>query len=373
MRESAALNLAEFLDFPTIRRPRSGGHSLYLLSEVSGMSQSASINRRKFLESTATAAAVLAGGSALHHKAYAAEATAKPTAETVVGQLYQTLDDAQRKAVTFDWDHKDPKRGLLRNFVANNWNITKPEIISDFYSDEQRELITKVFESIVHPDWHERYYQQLEDDAGGFGNEQSIAIFGKPGDGKFEMVITGRHMTLRCDGNSADHVAFGGPIFYGHAPAFNEGKDHIDNVFWNQAVQANKLYQMLDGKQQKDALLAKTPREQAVAFRGPGANIPGLPVTDMSSDQKEHLQKVVGTLLEMYRTSDQEEAMACLKTQGGLDSCCLSFYSDNDIGKDGVWDNWRLEGPSFVWHYRGAPHVHVWVNVADSHKVKLNA
>jgi hypothetical protein len=75
----------------------------------------------------------------------------------------------------------------------------------------------------------------------------------------------------------------------------------------------------------------------------------------------------------MYRTSDQEEAMACLKTQGGLDSCCLSFYSDNDIGKDGVWDNWRLEGPSFVWHYRGAPHVHVWVNVADSHKVQLNA
>ena len=187
------------------------------------------------------------------------------------------------------------------------------------------------------------------------------------------MVITGRHMTLRCDGNSADHVAFGGPIFYGHAPAFNEDKDHIDNVFWNQAVQANKLYQMLDGKQQKQALLPKTPREQAVAFRGPKANIPGLSVTDMSADQKEHLQKVVGTLVEMYRTSDQEEALACLKTQGGLDSCSLSFYSDNDIGKDGVWDNWRLEGPSFVWHYRGAPHVHVWVNVADSHEVKLNA
>ena len=37
-----------------------------------------------------------------------------------------------------------------------------------------------------------------------------------------------------------------------------------------------------------------------------------------------------------------------------------------DIGDDRVWDNWRLEGPSFVWHFRGSPHVHVWVNVADS-------
>jgi len=44
-----------------------------------------------------------------------------------------------------------------------------------------------------------------------------------------------------------------------------------------------------------------------------------------------------------------------------------------DIGNDKVWDNWRLEGPSFVWYYRGAPHVHVWVNVADDPSVKLNA
>ena len=225
----------------------------------------------------------------------------------------------------------------------------------------------------MNPAWHERYYQQLEDDAGGFGNEQSIAIFGKPGEGKFELVLTGRHMTLRCDGNSADHVAFGGPIFYGHAPEFNENPKHTDNVFWSQAVEANKLYQMLGGKQQKQAQVAKTPREQAVAFRGAKGGMTGLPVTDMSSDQKEHLQKVLGTLTEMYRTSDQQEAMQCLAKQGGLDACTLSFYTDKDLGNDKVWDNWRLEGPSFVWHYRGAPHVHVWVNVADSADVKTNS
>jgi hypothetical protein len=65
--------------------------------------------------------------------------------------------------------------------------------------------------------------------------------------------------------------------------------------------------------------------------------------------------------------------MQCLSKQGGIDACSLSFYSDKDIGDDGVWDNWRLEGPSFVWHYRGAPHVHVWVNLADSADVKTNS
>ena len=85
------------------------------------------------------------------------------------------------------------------------------------------------------------------------------------------------------------------------------------------------------------------------------------------------MQKVLAKLVEPFRKSDQEEALQCLKTQGGLDACYLSFFTDKDIGQDKVWDNWRLEGPSFVWHFRGAPHVHVWVNIADSAKVKLNA
>ncbi len=327
------------------------------------------IDRRRFL--TTTAAATAGIGAAISGAPAFADA-AKDSAESIVGRLYQSLSDKQKGTVCFDWNHQDEKRGLLRTFVANNWNITKPAIVDDFYNDEQRELVKQVFESIIHPAWHERYYQQLEDDAGGFGNEQSIAIFGQPGQDKFELVLTGRHMTLRCDGNSTDHMAFGGPIFYGHAPEFNEGPNHTDNVFWSQAVAANDLYKMLDGRQQKQALVPKTPREQAVSFRGK-KQIPGLPVSDMSADQKEHMQKVLGLLVEMYRTDDQAEAMKCIAAQGGLDACSLSFYSDNDIGKDGVWDNWRLEGPSFVWHYRGAPHVHVWVNLSEDENVETNA
>jgi hypothetical protein len=65
---------------------------------------------------------------------------------------------------------------------------------------------------------------------------------------KFEFVITGRHHTLRADGNTEAHVAFGGPIFYGHAASgFNEKADHPGNVFWKQAQLANKVFAALDG------------------------------------------------------------------------------------------------------------------------------
>ncbi|WP_153557738.1 DUF3500 domain-containing protein [Roseimaritima sediminicola] len=324
--------------------------------------------RREFLGSSAA----LTAAAAAPARSRAAEAN--PTSESLTRVLYDSLSPKQREEVCFAWDHQDPRRGLLRSFVANNWNVTKHELVSDFYTDDQQQLVRDIFESIIAPEWHDRYDQQLEDDAGGFGNDQSLAIFGNPHEDKFELVLTGRHMTLRCDGNSADHVAFGGPIFYGHAAdGFNEGKDHIDNVFWPQAVAANGLYKMLDGKQRKLALRPKTPREQSVAFRGPEADLPGLPGSEMSADQKEHLQRVLQMMLEMYRDSDRSEALSCIKAQGGLDACHLAFYSDHDIGGDEVWDNWRLEGPSFVWHFRGSPHVHVWVNLADSPDVPLNA
>jgi hypothetical protein len=100
---------------------------------------------------------------------------------------------------------------------------------------------------------------------------------------------------------------------------------------------------------------------------------PGIPLADMTSDQKGQVEKKLASLLAPYRNADQEEVRACLKAQGGLEKCWLAFYSEGDLGDDGEWDNWRLEGPSFVWYFRGTPHVHVWVHVADSPKVELNA
>ncbi|MBI1312804.1 DUF3500 domain-containing protein [bacterium] len=331
------------------------------------------VNRRRFVQTVGA----VAGASLLPRVLPAAESdsarTAKP--ETLVKQLYDSMTPDQQKAICFPWDYEDA-RGLLRTRVQNNWSITDPKtqnVGGSFYSKVQQELIEALFFSLYNPEWHDRIRTQLHDDAGGYGKQQTIAIFGKPGEDKFEFVMTGRHLTIRCDGNSTEHMAFGGPIFYGHAARnFNEDAQHTGNVYWHQALKANELYQMLDGKQRSRALVPRAPEEDKVAFRDPD-DFQGIRINELADDQKAHVRGVLDLLLEPYRSIDRDEAMKCLNSHGGLDACRIAFYQNNDIGDDGVWDNWRLEGPTFVWHYRGAPHVHVWVNISDSPDVKLNA
>ena len=120
------------------------------------------------------------------------------------------------------------------------------------------------------------------------GETNSIAIFGEPGRAEFEFVLTGRHMTTRCDGNSAEHVAFGGPIFYGHAAdGFNEGPDHPGNVFWPQALSANLLYDALDGRQRARALVKKVaPRMKERPFVCPSGDDHALEMALMTAPEK---------------------------------------------------------------------------------------
>lgn len=343
------------------------------------------VSRRDFVKVVGAAAAVAASGLTPH--AFAKDPAAAPkgaekTPETLTKKLYDSLSPAQKEDICFEWDYRDD-RGLLRTHVSNNWNVTdvtKLNVGSKFFTGDQQDLIREIFLGLYNPDWHERILKQLKDDAGGYGRSQTIALFGTPGSGKFEFLMTGRHLTLRCDGDSAEHVAFGGPIFYGHAASgFNETVGHPGNVFWHQAQKANSLFKMLDGKQREQALVAVAPQESRVEFQGTTGKIAGVPVGELSRDQKEHAQDVLKALLEPYRVADQQEVTKALAKQGGLDQCRLAFYRAGkdgkslDLGDDGEWDVWRLEGPAFVWHFRGVPHVHVWVNVADDPSVTLNA
>lgn len=345
----------------------------------------ADVSRRGFLKTAASAAAVVSVTSAIPRviRAYEdvkADAKAgeagKASSESLAKKLFESLSEKQKAEICFKWDHTDD-RGLLRTHVSNNWNITDEKEVAvggKFFTKDQQDMIEALFFGLYNPDWHARIRKQLQDDAGGYGKSQTIAMFGDPASDKFEFVMTGRHLTIRCDGNATEHVAFGGPIFYGHAAAgFNEPADHAGNVYWHQALKANNLFKMLDGKQREQALIEKAPPEAASGFRAKGIQIPGVRVADLTADQKSHAQEVLKALIEPYRTADQDEVKKCLDAHGGLDQCHLAFYQSNDLGNDKVWDNWRLEGPAFVWHYRGAPHVHVWVNVADDPSVPLNA
>ncbi|MDF1740174.1 MAG: DUF3500 domain-containing protein [Verrucomicrobiales bacterium] len=313
------------------------------------------MNRRHFINRSLASTAALGLGSAI------AEESVKTEAETVVKSLFNSLTEAQRKEITFDFDN------VLRTKIGNNWHITKPRI-GTFLDKDQNAMVKEIFIKAHSEEYAQVVYDQVVDDSGkkGFG-DSSIALFGEPDTGKFEFVLTGRHTTRRIDGDSVAGKAFGGPIFYGHAAdGFYEGPDHKGNAYWFQAKSANRVFEMLDGKQREAALLSESPDDSASVIkltRG-AAEIPGLAVADMSADQKGEMTQVLSDLLMPFREVDRVESMKLIE-KVGVDQLHLSFFSDGDLGNDGVWDNWKLEGPNMVWYFRGDPHVHTWVHISD--------
>jgi hypothetical protein len=306
------------------------------------------MDRREFLVSAALGAAVKPGVQS----------------ETLVTSLYKSLSEEQKSTVVLPFDHP------LRSKVDNNWFVSSARI-GRFFNPDQQAMITEIFRGLHHPEFADKAIRQVEEDGKGLGN-YTVALFGEPGTGKFEFVLTGRHCTVRCDGDSVQGAAFGGPIFYGHqaGPNDQEKPDHPNNVYWYQAKRANEVFQALDGKQRDLALVETSRKEQAtetVRLRGAGERIEGLPVADMSKDQKDLVRKVLNDLLLPFRPGDAEEALKYIDQAGGVSSLSMAFFKNQDLGSDGVWDIWQLESPNAVWFFRGAPHVHVWVNVQSPH------
>jgi hypothetical protein len=300
------------------------------------------------------------------------------SAEALAADLLRGLNDQQRAQISFPWDYVQEDRGLLRARVSANWQITKPSIDSDFYTGDQRALVRAIYEQLIDPSWHERYDRQQDDDAGGWGRNQSIALFGDPVTGPFQFVMTGRHMTLRAGGQADPRLAFGGPIFYGHATGswwsggFFEGRQHPGNVFFPQAVAATGLYDLLDGAQRERARVREAADEDDITFSAPG-NQRGLPLAYLTPDQLEEAGRLFDILVEPFREDDRVRVRVALAAQGGLAAASLSFFEPWYRGGDELWDGFRLEGPSLTWHFRGAPHVHVWAHVASSPDVPFNS
>ena len=231
---------------------------------------SSDVSRREFLK-TAGAAALAVGAAPLVAKA-AVTISGDATPESVAKLLYESLSDEQKKAICFAWDYMDPKRGLLRTRISNNWNITEPKINSDFYTSDQQAMIRTSSRASSSP----------------IGTSGSTSSWRTTPQRLWRAAEhrhvrqAGREVRVRDDRPAHDlalrrqqlrHVAFGGPIFYGHAAdGFNEKKDHPGNVFWPQALAANKVYEMLDEKQRKQALVDKLPREEKPSrSKGPAA------------------------------------------------------------------------------------------------------
>ena len=330
-------------------------------------------NRRDFIRSTATAA--LAFGAAPASLAAQGEGV-KPVkpgqtkpAEDLIRELHATLTDEQKAKLVFDWDHtgknKKPARLGAYNSAFNGLKIGQE------YDKKQQELVHRALRSILSSDEAvERVSRYGRWDSSGSFDGCGAVIFGNPSDEEkpFAWVFSGHHLTLRCDGNSAPGVAFGGPIYYGHSsPGYSDR-----NVYFYQTEAAQAVFDSLDASQQKQAVEEKNPGDGQNGIRFPNADQerPGINYADLNDGQKGLVEKLMKTVLDPFRKEDADEVMELVKANGGMDQIHLAFYKEkaknNEENPSARWHFWRIEGPGFIWNYRALPHVHCFVNIAST-------
>jgi hypothetical protein len=288
---------------------------------------------------------------------------AKP-AEDLIRELYSSLSDEQKNVIVMPWDH-GAIPGKRRATRLRMYNSPIGKRIGDVYTRPQQEVVERILRAICSDDeGFRRISRNGNYDQGGGFPSCGANIFGDPTGGqKFAWVFTGHHLTARCDGNSEEGAAFGGPMFYGHSPnGYSER-----NVFFYQTKSVLSVYQALSGKQQEQAVVTGNPGEgeSSIRFRARGEAKPGIPFSELTQDQKALVEKVMRDILLPYRKEDADEVMDIVKANGGMEKIHLAFYQDARMNDNKKWHFWRLEGPGFVWNYRVLPHVHTYVNISS--------
>jgi hypothetical protein len=308
-------------------------------------------SRRDFLKTAAAGAAAL---SLARVPAWGQEKDG--TAEALIKELYGGLSDDQKKAVVAPFEDA----GRLKIY-----NAALGKKIGDAYTKPQRELVMRILRSLASD---EKGWEQITRKGTWDASKEFEAcganLFGDLA-GKYTWVFSGHHLTIRCDGDSVEGPALGGPLYYGHTPNGYSS----NNVFLYQTESALAAFEGLTEAQRKQAVITGTPGEGApsIAFRKAGEAHPGICLAELDAKQKGLVEQVMRDLLSPYRKSDGEEVMRLVKEQGGLDKLHMAFYQEEEKpGSKRPWHFWRIEGAGFVWNFRVLPHVHTFVNIAKA-------
>jgi hypothetical protein len=260
------------------------------------------------------------------------------------------------------WDYKASGQPVPARLMTANAAVGK-SVIGLEYTKKQVELRDRIFRAICNgEEGYKRLSRNKGFDASGDFENIGALIYGEPVEGKkFSLVFSGHHLTVRCDGDSEEKTAFGGPLYYGHSPSGYA----TTNVFYHQTKAANEMFASLSEAQKKTAVLEGKWRDEHGTMKVPrkDATVPGLSYADMTPDQRELLEKVMKELVAPYRKEDGDEVMELIKAVGGMEKISLAYYQEVKPTAKEPWTYWRLEGPGFVWSYRALPHIHTFVYI----------
>jgi hypothetical protein len=199
-------------------------------------------------------------------------------------------------------------------------------------------------------------------------NLMQLLVCGEPREGPYQIVLSGVHLNLRLGGASADGAAFGGPQVYGDQRG-NEIPGLPGNTYRYQMEAAHRLIAALTPAERAAVRIAEAPAQVNIGVQGRDGRFDGVPIADLAPAKRALARELVAGILDTYADEDAAYAWDCLERNGGVDVLRFADY-DRDFGGysrhagDSPSQIFRLEGPAAVFHFRGEPHLHAFLNVA---------
>jgi hypothetical protein len=189
-----------------------------------------------------------------------------------------------------------------------------------------------------------------------------VLLCGNPKTPPYQLILTGAHLNLRLGGRSREGAAFGGPLVYG-----DQRGDSLQglpgNLYRFQFEIAQRLFRSLRPEQQQLALQKTSPVQTDIQQQGSQGVFTGVEIATLSPESRTLARELIDGILSTYPAEDAAYAWECLEHNGGPERLFLSYYADSDVNGSKQYQNFRLEGPSAVFYFRGHPHVHAFLNV----------
>lgn len=198
-------------------------------------------------------------------------------------------------------------------------------------------------------------------------NFMQLLVCGDPHAPPCQIVLSGVHLNLRLGGAGSDGVAFGGPQVYG-----DQRGDGIiglpGNVYRYQLQAAHRLVAALTPAERKAVRVARAPAQVNICLQGKNGRFDGVPIADLAVAKRMLARELVTGILETYPEHDTAHAWQCIEQNGGVDALHFADYDEDFSGSRRAGEApsqiFRLEGPAAVFHFRGEPHVHAFINIS---------
>lgn len=319
------------------------------------------MNRRRILKAAA-GLSVLASGAAFGRYAFVAPPTSAQldSVDALAIHIYEALPQDVRARACVSYDHplrQCHNRGLGMGGV----NVTALNL--DWHT---RCAISDLLHAGLSPVGRTRVPNQDATRWAGV-NFMQLLICGDPRTPPYQIVLSGIHLNLRLGDARAEGVAFGGPQVYGDQRG-DEVAGLPGNAYRYQWQAAYRLVTALTSAERSAVRVARAPAQVNIGLQGRNGRFDGVAIGDLSASKRSLAHDIVAGILDTYAEQDAAYAWQCLEHNGGVDALRFAdyeedFYGSRRAGRDPS-QIFRLEGPAAVFHFRGEPHVHAFINVA---------